>query len=237
MAAAKARKQRMQDNDRLRASKLPKSEFEIRDQEKAETLLTKAQDQLDEEQDDVKHMNQMMLYSKVVTIRDKQLLENKRLEQDWLEEQKKLDLMMEIERLKDLKKAEEREMLRKDAIKQGSRVIIEQIKERELERIKEMEIREKEKHQLLLQIEKGKAEDQRIAEAKQQKIKQLLAQVEDVNKEAIKSKEIVKQKEKELELEIVAYNRKRELKELELVKEAARIREEKEREIQRLREL
>ena len=47
-------------------------------------------------------MNQMVLYSKVVTIRDKQLEENVRLEQEWVEEQKKLDLMMEIERLKAL---------------------------------------------------------------------------------------------------------------------------------------
>jgi|TARA_B110000305_G_C19398172_1_gene618635 hypothetical protein len=60
--------------------------------------------------DDVKHMNQMVLYSKVVTIRDKQLNENKRLEQEWIEEQKKLDLMMEIERLKVLQEEEEREV-------------------------------------------------------------------------------------------------------------------------------
>ena len=40
------------------------------------------------------------MYSKVVTIRDKQLEENKLLEQEYIEEQKKLDLMMEIERLK-----------------------------------------------------------------------------------------------------------------------------------------
>ncbi len=51
----------------------------------------------------MKHMNQMVLYAKVVTVRDKQLDENKRLEKEWLEEQKKLDLMMEIERLKALK--------------------------------------------------------------------------------------------------------------------------------------
>ena len=57
-------------------------------------------------------MNQMVLYSKVVTIRDKQLQENKLLEHEWLEEQKKLDLMMEIERLKALKVAEEREIVR-----------------------------------------------------------------------------------------------------------------------------
>ena len=65
---------------------------------------------MDEEHDDVKHMNQMVLNSKVVTIRDKQLNENKRLEQEWIEEQKKLDLMMEIERLKVLQEEEEREV-------------------------------------------------------------------------------------------------------------------------------
>ncbi len=59
--------------------------------------------------DDVKAMNQMVLYSKVVTIRDKQLEENKKLESEWIEEQKKLDLMMEIERLKVLKEEDERE--------------------------------------------------------------------------------------------------------------------------------
>jgi len=54
----------------------------------------------------------MILYSKVVTIRDKQLQENKMLESEWIEEQKKLDLLMEIERLKALKVAEERTVVR-----------------------------------------------------------------------------------------------------------------------------
>jgi hypothetical protein len=67
---------------------------------------------MDEELDDVKNMNQMILYSKVVTIRDKQLQENKMLESEWIEEQKKLDLLMEIERLKALKVAEERTVVR-----------------------------------------------------------------------------------------------------------------------------
>ena len=79
---------------------------------------------IDEDHDDVKHMNQMMLYSKVVTIRDKQKEEQKRLEEEWIEEQKRLDLMMEIERLKSLKMQEEREIQRKKAQKQGSLVII-----------------------------------------------------------------------------------------------------------------
>lgn len=96
--------------DAQRASKVKPNEWNKAETNKAETLLSKAQKKLDEELDDVKHMNQMVLYSKVVTIRDKQLQENKRLEQEWVEEQKKLDLMMEIERLKVLKEEEEREV-------------------------------------------------------------------------------------------------------------------------------
>lgn len=94
-------------------------------------------------------MNQMVLYSKVVTIRDKQLEENKRLEQEWIDEQKKLDLMMEIERLKVLKEEEEREKRKAQARKKGAQVIVEQIQDRTIARMKEQEIRDKEKLELL----------------------------------------------------------------------------------------
>ena len=36
-----------------------------------DALLTKANEQMDEQLDDVKHMNHLMLQSKVITIRDK----------------------------------------------------------------------------------------------------------------------------------------------------------------------
>ena len=132
MSKANARKQRMAENDKTRASKIPPTQQETVNQERAANLLSKAQMQLDEEQDDVKHMNQMVLYSKVVTIRDKQLEENKRLEGEWVQEQKKLDLMMEVERLKSLKEQDEREQRRKEALKRGQIVIVEQIKSREV---------------------------------------------------------------------------------------------------------
>ncbi len=53
--------------------------------------------------DDVKNMNQMLVYSKCVTIRDKQLEEQQKLEEEYREEERRLDIMMEIERLKQLK--------------------------------------------------------------------------------------------------------------------------------------
>ena len=60
-----------------------------------------------------------------------------------------MDLMMEIERLQSLKIQEEREVRRKELQRQGASVIVDQIKERDLERIKEQEMREKEMHQML----------------------------------------------------------------------------------------
>ena len=98
-------------------------------------------------------MNQMVLYSKVVTIRDKQLIESKQLETQWVKEQKKLDIMMEIKRLKALAEAEERDARRKEAQLRGAQVLVDQIRDRELIRQKQVEVREKEKFQLLANIE------------------------------------------------------------------------------------
>jgi len=134
MSSAAARKAKMQELDKNRAKKTPATDIEQREAEKGQGLLAKAQQQMDEEHDDVKHMNQMVLYSKVVTIRDKQLDENKRLEEDWMNEQKRLDLMMEIERLKGLQISEQREIARVDAQRRGAAVIIDQIKDREVYR-------------------------------------------------------------------------------------------------------
>jgi len=102
----------------------------------------------------------MVLYSKVVTIRDKQINENKKLEQEWVDEQKKLDLMMEIERLKVLKVEEEREKVKAAQRIKGKQVIVDQIQERTLLRMKEQEVRDKERIQLLGNIEKMKKEDE-----------------------------------------------------------------------------
>lgn len=69
--AARQRRERMIEMDRVRASKLPKSAQQQQDEAANAGLLNKAQRQMNEQEDDVKAMNAMVLYSKVVTIRDK----------------------------------------------------------------------------------------------------------------------------------------------------------------------
>lgn len=75
--------------------------------------------------------------------------ENKELEAEWTAEQKRLDIMMEIERLKALKAEDEREELRLEAKRRGAAVIIEQIKEREQQRVKEREMLLQEQKQMV----------------------------------------------------------------------------------------
>ena len=206
LADSNARKARMQAMDRERANKVPPTDIEQSNRNKDVGILSKAQSQLDEELDDVKHMNQMVLYSKVVTIRDKQLNENKQLEAEWIEEQKKLDLMMEIERLKGLKVAEEREQVRMQARRKGAVVIVDQIQEREIERIKQREMLQKEQEQMARQIENQRQAEIAAAEAKRERNLKLIAEVEAANTIALSKKQELRQKEVDEEQKIVRYN-------------------------------
>ena len=64
MAVHNARKKRMFQIDKELRSKLSPNEFEVENTEKKESVLNRAQDILDQEKDDVKTMNQMVLYAK-----------------------------------------------------------------------------------------------------------------------------------------------------------------------------
>jgi hypothetical protein len=237
MAASNARKAKIQAMDKERANKVQPTDIEIQNRQKDAGILSKAQAQMDEGLDDVKHMNQMVLYSKVVTIRDKQLEENKELEKEWVEEQKKLDLMMEIERLKAIKVSEEREHLRKDARRRGAAVIIDQIQEREVERIKQREQLQKEQEQMNRQIEQQRLNEIKAQEAKRERNLKLIAEVEAANKVALAKKGELRKKEQDEEQEIVRYNQEKVKREMEAAMEEKRIKEEKEREVARLREM
>lgn len=198
---------------------------------KNETLLSRAQKKMDDDLDDVKHMNQMVLYSKVVTIRDKQLLENKRLEHEYLEEQKKLDLMMEIERLKVLKEEEEREIRKAEARRKGAQVIVDQIQERTQIRLKDQEIRDKERMELLCNLDKMRKEDETAAQSKKERINLLMKQAAEANTQALLEKDKRKQEERDQDNAIREHQRSKDQREYEAQIEAQRIKDEKEREI------
>ena len=102
----------------------------------------------DHENDLIKEMDKLMLYAKTATIRDRQLEERKIMEDMYRNKEKRLDTMMELERLKEMQFQEEKEKEIKRQQKEGSLIIIEQIKENELERLRKKEIKERERMQI-----------------------------------------------------------------------------------------
>merc|ERR1719145_150702 len=101
------------------------------------TVLERAKELQTQDQDDVKHMNQMMLYSKIVTIRDAQIEEKRQIQQE--------------------KEDEEKERMEQQ--RNGAKVIIEQIKDRQAHRMREEDIRDQERGFVLKQIEALKQEE------------------------------------------------------------------------------
>ena len=72
---------------------------------------------------------------------------------------------------------------------------------------------------------------------KKERAKVLMMEVEESNKRAIDIKDVKKKEEKDLEMKIVEYNKAKSMREEENLAELRRIKDEKEREVQRLREM
>jgi hypothetical protein len=199
------------------------------------SVLERAKQQMDEDMDDVKHMNQMMLYSKIVTIRDAQIQEKRSVQAEKEEEERQLDMMMEIERLKALQMYEEREKSRLEDQRRGAGVIIEQIKDRQAQRMREEESRDQERAFILKQIEALKAEE--VEQQKQKKIAaaRLMSEVNAANTAAMKIKEEKMLAEKLEEQKIIEYQEGKEMRERELEEEKVRLAAEKELETAKLR--
>merc|ERR1719456_1648492 len=176
-----------------------------------------------------------MLYSKIVTIRDAQIQEKRYIQQEKEEEERQLDMMMEIERLKALKMYEEREKKRVTDQRRGAQVIIEQIKDRQAQRMKEEEHRDQERSFILKQIDALKEEEIEQGKAKRFAAKRLMDEVNEANAAATKIKEERLLAERLEEQKILEYQRAKEQREREREEELQRLADEKEAETARLR--
>ena len=229
-AKAKAFKQRLIEIDKKRGNNAYKlSDIDKENLVKNANLLSQAQKIMEQNEDCVKDMNHIVLYAKIASIRDRQLEEHKAMEKMFRNKEMKLDMMMELERLKELKFQEDREVKRKKQLREGSLVIIDQIKDREMERLKEKEQIRQEGVLMLKQIKEMEEEDRRILEKKKIQEERMAKEVEETNKIAALSKDKKKFEERELDLKILKYNMEKAKKEEEEIAEKRRIQEEKEK--------
>ena len=188
------------------------------------------------EDDALKELNILCKHAKIASIRDKQLDERKMMENMYKKKEAKLDFMMELERLKEIKFKEEQEKENKKLNLDSQKIIIDQILDNERERLKRREQIEKDKHQMKMQLEKLEEEEKkRILKEKHIREQRVLDCLK-ADRYAILQKQKKKIEEKESELKDAKYNIEKAKREEEYIKEKKRIALQKEKEIQALRE-
>lgn len=235
-AKANALKGKLVEYDRRKVNKYDLTDIDRENIEKNNNLLRHAQRILENNEDSVKEMNQFVLYAKIASIRDKQLLEHKTMNNITKKKEEKQDIIMELERLKELKNQEERDRKRKYEQREGALIIIDQIKERDMERLREKEQIAKEGVEIVKKIIQFEEEDRRLLERKKVHDECMAKEIELSNKNAAIVRDQKKLKEKDLDLKIMRYNMEKAKREEEELVEKKRIRDEKEKETQRLRE-
>jgi hypothetical protein len=144
--------------------------------------------------------------------------------------------MQEMERLKEMKRIEDRENELFKVRQQGNKVILDQIEQNKIERLKQKEIEEKERIELLKKIEKENEEEKRLNMLKAIENEKKLKESLEANRQAILAKQKRIQDEKEEDLRIEKYNIEKAMKEEQLFQEKKRLEHEKELELQKMRE-
>lgn len=238
-ALAAERKKRMLAMDEERRAKgiqaKPIEEVERELQRQEHNLA--ARRKLDDGIDEVKHMNQVMLYAKCVTVRDAQIFEKQAIKSERAEEERRMDMLMELERLKALRMYDEREVKRNEDRRKGAAIIRAQMEEREQERLRKLELKQQEQEAMLSHIDRMKCDDRSETMKKKDAAKRLMEEVALANAEQIRLKNRQREMEREEEEQIAEYIRERERREQEVIDEQRRIKGEKELEIARLRSM
>lgn len=193
---------KQKDMERRKNEKL--NDLEIEAKENAEHLLSKANAMRQEQEDEIKHLNevivlvyfstcnsrskkssriihfieikliilvsdsclQLILNAKCHAIRDAQILEKKQIKGEMMEEDKRLDVMMEVDRQNAISIQEEIEKKRKEERLLGAAKLLDQIQENEQERLFDLERKDQENIQMQKYIEKMMDEDRNSLEKK-----------------------------------------------------------------------
>ena len=180
LAKAKAHINILKEIDKNRPQYLTRSQKNIEISENS--ILAAAKRAKENQLDATKEMNTLLKCSKVASIRDLQKEEHKRMEKNYREKEAKLDLMMELERLKELKFQEDKEKEAKLKRYSSAKILIDQIKEKEIRRLQEKEIIAREGELMKKQMKAMQDEELRNEERKRLENSRLAREIVNINK-------------------------------------------------------
>jgi len=208
-AAARKREKQKVSNDRkarmkeleIKAERMKKkSDIEIEKEATAHALKLMAQEKLNDNSDVVKQFKSMAARAQAFSIRDKQLDERKNREVIESELDRRQDIMMEIDRVTEIKKREEIEIEKLRKRKEDGKVITEQIEARRRGRLLEAEARDQEALQMVAKMKALEEQDKIAAEKKAVEVAKSREEVMRANEAFIEGKKAAKLAEiKEME--------------------------------------
>ncbi|XP_073970075.1 cilia- and flagella-associated protein 45-like isoform X2 [Rhodnius prolixus] len=229
------RKRELQSYPVLREYGPRLQQLEVEAEAKANFLTNRAKEIRQEDEDDIKLCNKLILGTKCQAIRDAQVAEKKTIDKELWEEEKRLDDLMELERKRALAREEEKRL---EEIKKKNmyiKAIREQVKGNELEREVEAERTVEEQKLLNEAIMKTRLDELHEIQEKERLQEKTREELNKINKNIMELAEMEKKQSKIADLKIKQYMREKAEQEAERELEAAKIRQAKEKELAKLR--
>lgn len=233
---AQERKKTLKDLDLVRNHNTTLNDLEEEAKKNAEALLQMAERQRVEQEDEIKHLNELILEAKCHAIRDMQVVERQQINNELVSEERRLDQMMEAERLNSIRVQEEIEERRKIERLEGAAVIVNQIKENEEQRIIDMEKKDQEKEAVRNHLQKLQLEDMITLEKKKKDQETLKSELDQANQEIMRQNELKKEHDKLLDFKVQEYQREKAERELKLEEFLEQQKKEKELELKKMRD-
>ncbi|KAI7802778.1 coiled-coil domain-containing protein 19, partial [Triplophysa rosa] len=237
MDAAEQRKAQMRQADLSRQKNQNLSELEAEARDRAQYLLGRANSLRMEQEDEVKKLSELIRQVQCQVVRDAQIQEKQQNVSQWVDEEKRLDAMMEVERLRALETQEEIEDLRRQQRIQGKLCIVDQMQKRLEEKMLQEEVKEQEGQHMLENVERMQMEELKAIERKKEDQRKLLQEIQKINEGNLVTKEQKKEEERLADLRAAEYTKKKLEQAAEYEAEQIRIKKEKEKEVARLRAL
>ncbi|XP_062898311.1 cilia- and flagella-associated protein 45-like isoform X2 [Mobula hypostoma] len=226
----RAKEMERQKNERL-------TDVEEAARDRALYLLEKANSMRLEQEDEIRKINQTIVGAKCHAIRDAQILEKDQIAKEMLEEDRRLDTMMEVDRQKALKMQDEIEYKRKENGLRAKAHIIEQIEEKEKERILQQEVKALEARDRLQAMEQLHQEDLENLQEKRRKQAQTHQEVMAANEAVWRRREQLQEEDRVADQKVREFQDAKMKREAEYEELQKRLRREKAIEIARLQAL
>jgi len=192
-----------------------KSDIEIMKEAKEAAQRVGAQEQRDQQSDVVKLLKTLASRAAAFTIRDAQLGDKEQREKEHEEYDRRMDTIMEIDRLRDIERRESEETEKRKKRVDDRKVITEQIEERNRMRLIAAEAREQENQAMKSLMKKYEEDDQKKAERRKIEMEQSRRETIAMNEQAITRKRLAKESVKKEMEDILIYQA---MKDAELAK-------------------